>query len=74
MSMLTTCSQQAVSINISGGHVHATYVTYTLVLCFTDAPGFPYPLGNAAPYTYDPKTGYPKPEVRKCVYNRAQRM
>ena len=34
---------------------------------FTDAAGFPYPLGDVAPYPLDPKTGYPTPEV--LLYN-----
>ena len=47
------------------------YNMYTVhasnLILFIDAPGFPSPLGNAAPYSYDPKTGYPKPEVCVCL-------
>lgn len=37
------------------------------IVLHVDAPGFPYPLGGSSPYHYDPKTGYPKPEVRASV-------
>ncbi|XP_065883588.1 endoglycoceramidase-like isoform X2 [Dysidea avara] len=53
---LLDCHQDVLSEKFCGEGV-PDWAVYT-----GNAPGFPFPLGGAAPYDYDPKTGYPKPE------------
>ena len=56
-----------ITYNMSYVYVTDYKFLFDLVVYSIDAAGFPSPLGNLPPYSYDPKTGYPKPEVCICV-------